>query len=82
MSSDLFQITIDGVSVIVPRGISVAAAMMNAGLAIRRSVTDEPRAALCGMGVCQECRVSIDDRPYQRACMIRVEPGMQIQRHD
>lgn len=82
MSADLFQVTIDGVSVIVPRGITVAAAMMNAELSIRRSVTDEPRAALCGMGVCQECRVSIDGRPYQRACMVRVAAGMQIERHD
>jgi len=82
MSADLFQISIDGVPMVVPRGITVAAAMMNADLPIRRSVTDEPRAALCGMGICQECRVAIDGRPYQRACMIRVEAGMSIERHD
>jgi D-hydroxyproline dehydrogenase subunit gamma len=80
MSADLFQISIDGVGVVVPRGITVAAALMNAELEIRTSVTGEPRAALCGMGICQECRVKIDGRPYQRACMIGVEPGMKVQR--
>jgi D-hydroxyproline dehydrogenase subunit gamma len=82
MSADLFQISIDGVAVVVPRGITVAAAMMNGGLAIRASVSGEPRAALCGMGICQECRVMIDGRPYQRACMILVEPGMKVRRDD
>ena len=81
MSADLFQITVDGAAVIVPRGITVAAALMNADLAIRRSVSNEPRAALCGMGICQECRVTIDGRAYRRACMIAVHPGMSIERH-
>ena len=80
MKADLFQITVDGASVVVPRGITVAAALMNADLAIRTSVRNEPRAALCGMGICQECRVSIDGRPYQRACMIAVEAGMNVER--
>ena len=81
MSADLFQITVDGVAVVVPKGITVAAALMNADLAIRTSVTDEPRAALCGMGICQECRVTIDGRAYQRACMIAVRAGMTVERH-
>jgi predicted molibdopterin-dependent oxidoreductase YjgC len=81
VSADLFQITVDGVAVVVPKGISVAAALMNAELPIRTSVNGEPRAALCGMGICQECRISIDGRAYQRACMIAVEPGMTVARH-
>lgn len=81
MSADLFQITIDGTRVVVPQGITVAAALMNAGLPIRSSVNEEPRAALCGMGICQECRVKIDGRAYQRACMIAVEAGMTVERH-
>jgi D-hydroxyproline dehydrogenase subunit gamma len=80
MNADLFQISVDGAAVIVPRGITVAAALMNADLPIRTSVAGEPRAALCGMGVCQECRVRIDGRPNQRACMITVESGMRVER--
>lgn len=80
-SADLFQIVVDGATIVVPKGITVAAALMNAELAIRTSVQGESRAALCGMGICQECRVTINGRPYQRACMIVVEPGMTVERH-
>jgi len=82
MSADFFQITVDGVHVMVPRGISVAAALMNAGLPLRLSVSGEPRAVLCGMGICHECRVTIDGRDHQRSCLTAVAPGMTITRDD
>ena len=81
MSADLFQITVDGATIVVPRGITVAAALMNADLAIRTSVTQEARAALCGMGICHECRVTIDGREHQRSCIAVVAPGMAISRN-
>jgi predicted molibdopterin-dependent oxidoreductase YjgC len=81
MSADLFQITIDEVPVVVPRGITVAAALMNADLAIRVSVSKEPRVALCGMGICHECRLTIDGRAHQRSCLAVVAPGMVISRN-
>ena len=82
MSADLFTITIDGTPVIVRRGVSVAAALMNADLAIRVSVSGEARAALCGMGICHECRVTIDGRTQQRSCLVAVAPGMVVARDD
>jgi predicted molibdopterin-dependent oxidoreductase YjgC len=81
-SADLFSITVDGTVVIVPQGITVAAALMNAGLTVRQSVQGEPRAALCGMGICQECRVTIDGRQHQRSCLRTVAPGMVIRRDE
>jgi len=39
---------------------------------------NENRGALCGMGVCYECRISINGGPDQRACMAEVEDGMVI----
>ena len=39
----------------------------------------EARAPLCGMGVCYECRVTIDGIPHQRACMTTVTRGMAIE---
>jgi sarcosine oxidase subunit alpha len=30
------------------------------------------------MGVCQECRVTVDGRPDQRACMTAVRDGMEV----
>lgn len=64
----------------VPAGITVAAAVARAGItAFRTSVTGEPRAPLCGMGICFECRVTINGRPNSRSCQIAVAPGMEIE---
>ncbi|GAB4242705.1 MAG: 2Fe-2S iron-sulfur cluster-binding protein [Acidobacteriota bacterium] len=63
----------------VPRGTSVAVALLNHwSPAFRRSVTGERRGPLCGMGVCFECRVSIDGRPGVRACLAECRPEMRI----
>lgn len=70
---------IDGREVRVPAGISVAAALLNSGIvAFRRSVGGEPRAPLCGMGSCHECRVTIDGRPQRRSCLEPVRDGMRV----
>jgi predicted molibdopterin-dependent oxidoreductase YjgC len=63
------RLTINGRRLSVEAGTTVAAALLLAGLrATRTSVGAEPRAALCGMGVCQECRVTIDGRAHVLAC--------------
>jgi aerobic-type carbon monoxide dehydrogenase small subunit (CoxS/CutS family) len=48
-------------------------------LACRVSVTGEPRGPLCGMGICFECRVTIDGHPHCRACQTEAVEGMRIQ---
>ena len=71
--------TVDGRPVTAAAGCSVAAAMMNAGVTrFRRSVGGEPRGPLCGMGVCYECRVTIDGRPHQKSCQVAVAAGMEV----
>ncbi|MGC1547557.1 MAG: 2Fe-2S iron-sulfur cluster-binding protein [Rhodanobacter sp.] len=72
------RVVINGQSVEVVAGASVAAAMAQLGVPFRRSVTGEWRAPLCGMGVCFECRVQIDGMALQRACMVPVREGMQV----
>lgn len=70
---------IDGRSISVAAGTSVAAAIAMTGNAnTRRSVSGQARAPLCGMGVCQECRVAIDGRAHQLSCQTPCEPGMQV----
>lgn len=50
-----------------------------AGAAVtRRSVSGMLRGPLCGMGVCQECRVTIDGRAHQLACQTLCASGMQV----
>jgi predicted molibdopterin-dependent oxidoreductase YjgC len=73
------QVTINGVSISVKEGTTVAAAVLAAGYTcFRRSVTGEPRAPLCGMGICYECRVTIDGHPHARSCQIICRQGMRV----
>lgn len=71
-------VTIDGQTITVPADASVAAAVACVTLAFRRSVQGQPRAPVCGMGVCFECRVSVDGAAHVRACMTPVRDGMRI----
>jgi NADPH-dependent 2,4-dienoyl-CoA reductase/sulfur reductase-like enzyme len=71
---------VDGRAVPADAGISVAAALANSGVtALRASVTGEPRGTLCAMGICFECRVTIDGAPHRRACMEPVRDGQAIE---
>lgn len=76
------RLSVNGQSVEVPAGASVAAAMAQVTLQFRRSVSGTSRAPLCGMGVCFECRVNIDGVPHVRACMTPVSEGMQVRTDD
>lgn len=69
---------VNGSAVSVPEGATVAVAMTIAGQACRTSVAGEPRGPLCGMGICFECRVTINGIPHCRSCQIMVEPGMDV----
>ena len=77
--SDRLTILVDGRLLRVQSGVTVAAALLNAGVAsFRRSVAGEPRAPLCGMGICFECRVSIDGVEHTRACQTLCREGMEV----
>ncbi|MBL8203118.1 MAG: (2Fe-2S)-binding protein [Blastocatellia bacterium] len=77
---DTVMLTINGHPVIVPDGSSVATAVAISGaMAFRRSVHGEPRAPLCGMGICFECRVTINGQSHTRSCQIVCQNGMDVQ---
>ncbi len=72
-------VTIDGRPHAVAPGTTVAVALLDAGAAaFRVSVRGAPRGPVCGMGICFECRVTIDGAPHQRACLVPCEHGMDI----
>nr|WP_315258900.1 (2Fe-2S)-binding protein [uncultured Duganella sp.] len=76
---DQITISINADDLSVAPGITVAAAIAMAGNIItRRSVGGAARAPLCGMGVCQECRVTIDGMPHQLSCQTLCADGMHI----
>ncbi len=73
------RLRVDGRSLEAPGGITVAAALLRAGIvAFRTSVSGEPRGPLCAMGICFECRVTIDGAPHQRACLTFCRDGMEV----
>lgn len=73
-------VTIDGIPLDVPVYTTAAAAVARRyGVrGTRVSVSGQPRAALCGMGVCQECRVTIDEAAHALACQTICRDGMTI----
>ncbi|QRG78576.1 (2Fe-2S)-binding protein [Citrobacter sp. R56] len=76
----IITLFIDGLPCQVPVGISVAAALAMSGNPVtRRSVHDSPRAPFCGMGVCQECRVTVNGLRVL-ACQTECQPEMKIER--
>jgi predicted molibdopterin-dependent oxidoreductase YjgC len=73
------EVTVDGVARQFDANVTVAAALWNAGILVTRtSVSGQARAPLCGMGVCEECRVTVDGVAHRRACMTAVRAGMVV----
>ncbi len=70
---------VNGRVVDVPNGATVAVAILTAGeYTFRRSVSGEPRGPVCGMGVCFECRVTIDGTSQCLSCQTECRNGMKV----
>ncbi|WDS36321.1 2Fe-2S iron-sulfur cluster-binding protein [Pseudoxanthomonas sp.] len=76
--SGVLALTVDARPVSVPVGATVAVAVALAGGPFRQSRSGQPRAPVCGMGVCFECRVRIDGVAQLRACMTVARDGMEV----
>ena len=75
----VISLSLNGFLTDVEEGTSVAAALINAGVwHFRTSVTGDVRAPLCAMGVCFECRVTIDGHLHRRACLESCRDGMEV----
>jgi len=74
------RVLVDGRPLDVAAGTLVAAAIELAapGHGARVSPGGSRRQPLCGMGVCGECRVSIDGRAHRLGCQTPCTPGMEI----
>jgi sarcosine oxidase subunit alpha len=77
--ADAVKLSVNGAAVTVPSGAMVSTAVAMAGAnGYRKSVSGESRGPLCGMGICFECRVTIDGRAHCRSCQIVCRPGMEV----
>jgi predicted molibdopterin-dependent oxidoreductase YjgC len=71
---------VDGEPVQARRGQTVATALLAQGRRVLRHTRNggNPRGLFCAMGVCFDCVMTIDGLQGTRACMTRVEDGMQV----
>lgn len=73
------QLTVNGQTIHVPAGSVVATAIAQVPHdAYRHSAQGEARAPLCGMGICYECRVTINQQPHCLSCQTLCEEGMVV----
>lgn len=77
-AANTVALTVDGRAISVVAGSSVAAAIAHASGTCRQSRTGEPRAPLCGMGVCFECRATVDGHAQRRTCLLQATEGMEV----
>ena len=76
--SNRVTLQVDGRPTGAVAGTGLAAVLMAQASAYTRiSVSGQPRAPLCGMGVCHECRVDVDGS-RRLACQTLVREGMQV----
>jgi len=73
------SVTVNGAHLNVTSGMTVLAAILSSGAhGVRKSVKGELRGPLCAMGICFECRATVDRRPHTRTCQLLCAPGMEI----
>lgn len=75
-------ITVDGAEIRAREGESLAAALLVAGRRATRStaISGEPRGMFCGIGLCQDCLMTVDGQPNVRACVTPVREGLRAER--
>jgi len=78
------KLTVNGKEIIAYKCETVLSALIASGYKALKTnpASQEPRGALCGMGVCFECTVTINGIPNTRACMTEVQDGMVIETND
>lgn len=77
--AELVDIQVDGATVRVAKGRTLAIALLEAGYAAtRRNHRAEACAPFCLMGVCFECLVHLNGQSNVQACLVRAEAGMRV----
>ena len=80
-TATMVEVQVGGTRVRVPVGSSVAAALaLHPPGRTRLSVSGQWRAPLCGMGVCQECRVQVNGQ-RRLACQTLCTEGLTVLTH-
>ena len=75
---DDIEIQINGQRLAVPTGCTVAVAIDIAHISCRTSVGGERRGPLCSMGICFECRATVNGVMHRRTCLLLCNQAMDI----
>lgn len=74
------EVTLNGNKIKAFEGETVATMMMAENMVAMRTTTEgQPRGIYCGMGVCFDCLVVVNDVANTRACMTWLKPGMNVE---
>jgi predicted molibdopterin-dependent oxidoreductase YjgC len=73
--------TFDGRTITGRRGVTVASALLAAGVAASRTtpISGAPRGPYCLMGVCFDCLVTIDGAGNRQGCLVPLVEGMRVE---
>lgn len=75
-----FTIQVDGEPVTAYQGETLATVLLAAGKEIMRKTfkSQSPRSYYCGMGICNDCLVELEDGTKVRACQTLADLSMKI----
>jgi aerobic-type carbon monoxide dehydrogenase small subunit (CoxS/CutS family) len=75
-----FTIQVDDESVLAYHGETLATVLLAAGKMVMRKTfkMHKSRGYYCGMGICHECLVELEDGTRVRSCQTLAEPSMKI----
>ncbi len=77
--AEMVRLMVNGRPFVIAEGATVSAAILTAGEACRTSVSGELRTALCGMGICFECRATVNGVAHVRTCQRVCADGMVVE---
>ena len=79
-SRETITVKINGQSVMALAGDTVAGLLLAHGIRVfRRTPDGAPRGLFCGMGICYDCLVTVNEVPHIRACLTPVAEAMTIE---
>ncbi|MFT4136114.1 (2Fe-2S)-binding protein [Microbacterium sp.] len=76
----IVRIAFEGESIDVREGRTIAGALIAAGHRSWRSVDGQARGIFCGIGICQDCLVTVNGVEGVRACRRTARDGDVVER--
>ncbi len=72
-----FTVEVDGRKTTAYEGETIATVLLAAG--VTNFYAPSCSRLFCGMGVCRQCLVTINDRPSHLACQTTAQPDMKVE---